>query len=52
MVIDTGTLIAITIALVSSCTVMVLSILRVRELEQHNEFLRKRLRSERERVGN
>lgn len=55
MVLDTGTLVAIIIALASSCTVMVLSLLRVKELEQHNNFLRKRLRSERaerERVDN
>ena len=52
MYLDTGTLIAIVIALASSCAVMVLALIRVKEVEQHNDFLRDRLRSQRERVDN
>ena len=47
MMLDTPTLIAIVIALASSCTVMIISIRRIGELERQNKFLRKQLRAER-----
>jgi hypothetical protein len=47
MILDTGTLIAIVIALAGSCTVMVISIRKIGELERQNKFLRKQLRAER-----
>jgi hypothetical protein len=48
MVLDTGTLIGITIALASSCIVMVISIRSHRELLQENKALKALLRAERE----
>lgn len=44
MMLDTPTLVAIVIALAGSCTVMILSIRRIGELERQNKFLRNRLK--------
>ena len=44
MMLDTPTLVAIVIALAGSCTVMILSIRRIGELERQNKFLRTRLK--------
>ena len=48
MMLDTGTLIGITIALASSCAVMVISIRAHGKLMQENKALRALLRAERE----
>lgn len=45
MMLDTGTLIGIMIALAGSCTVMVISIRKIGELERQNRFLRKQLQA-------
>jgi hypothetical protein len=47
MYLDTGTLIGLTIALASSCAVMVISIMSHRNLTKENYRLRKLLRDER-----
>jgi hypothetical protein len=43
MILDTGTMIAIVIALASSCTVMVFGILRQRDLERELSFKNKKI---------
>jgi hypothetical protein len=48
MILDTGTLIGITIALASSCIVMVISIRSHRDLMRENKALKALLRAERE----
>jgi hypothetical protein len=48
MILDTGTLIGITIALASSCVVMVISIRSHRDLMRENKALKALLRAERE----
>ncbi len=48
MILDTGTMIAIIIALGGSCTVMVISIHQHRQLLRENKALRALLRAERE----
>lgn len=45
MMLDTPTLFAIIIALAGSCTVMVISIRRIGELERQNKFLRNQLKT-------
>jgi len=43
MILDTGTMIAIVIALASSCTVMVFGILRQRDLEREIAFKNRKI---------
>jgi hypothetical protein len=43
MILDTGTMIAIVIALASSCTVMIFGILRQRDLERELSFKNKKI---------
>jgi hypothetical protein len=45
MTLDTGTLVAIMIALAGSCTVMIISIRRIGDLERQNRFLRNQLKT-------
>ena len=45
MALDTGTLIAIMIALAGSCTMMVICIRRIGDLERQNRFLRNQLKT-------
>lgn len=48
MILDTGTLIGIVIALAGSCLVMVISLRAHREVEKENRALRALLRAERQ----
>jgi hypothetical protein len=45
MTLDTGTLAAIVIALAGSCTMMVICIRRIGDLERQNRFLRNQLKT-------